>query len=119
VEQPLVQQHMQCHWIGLLNIRKDFQVLSRFIQKLIQPPACSDHGLYRILSSYWLAPFYLLKKIRQRAELFWFGLRDVGILKIFHSRAVIQRTIVDYPTFLKHGPAEKIPVCAHTYRDPN
>ncbi len=30
------------------------------------------------------------EKICQRAALFWFGLRDVGIL---YSRAVIQRTI--------------------------
>ncbi len=36
---------------SLLNIWKDFEVLSRFIQNWIQPPACSDHGLYRILSS--------------------------------------------------------------------
>jgi hypothetical protein len=32
------------------------------MQKLIQPPACSDHGLHRILSSYWLEHFYLMKK---------------------------------------------------------
>jgi hypothetical protein len=48
-------------------------------------------------------PFFLLagallfvKKIRQRAALFWFGLRDVGL---FYSRAVIQSTIVDFPAF--------------------
>jgi hypothetical protein len=35
------------------------------------------------------------KKIRQSAALFWFGLRDVGIL---YSRAVIQRTIESYNT---------------------
>jgi hypothetical protein len=28
-----------------LNILKDFRVLSRFLQKSIQSPACSDHGL--------------------------------------------------------------------------
>ncbi len=33
------------------------------------------------------------------AALFWFGLRDVGILQIFYSRAVIQRTIVDFTVF--------------------
>jgi hypothetical protein len=32
-------------------------------------------------------------KIRQSAPLFWFGLQDVGILQIFYSRSVIQRTI--------------------------
>jgi hypothetical protein len=56
------------------------------------------------------------EKIRQKTALFWFGLRYVGIL---HSRAVIQRTIVDFPAFLEHGSAEKIAVCGHTNRDPN
>ncbi len=57
------------HWIGLerdinlyrffnflisfLNIWKDFNVLSCLMKKWIQPPACSDHGLHRILSSYF------------------------------------------------------------------
>jgi hypothetical protein len=41
------------------------------------------------------------EKIRPSAALFWLGLRDVGILQIFYSRAVIQRTIVDSPTFLE------------------
>ncbi len=36
-----------------------------------------------------------------------------------YERAVIQRTIVDFPAFLEHGSAEKIAVCAHTNRDPN
>ncbi len=40
---------------------KDFKLLSRFMQIWIQPPACLDHGLHRILSSYWLAHFYLMK----------------------------------------------------------
>jgi hypothetical protein len=56
------------------------------------------------------------KSTRRRTALFWFGFRDVGIL---HSRSVIQRTIVVSPTFLKHGSAENIAVCAHTNRDPN
>jgi hypothetical protein len=47
------------------------------------------------------------EKIRQSAALFWFGLRDVGIL---HSQAVIQRTIDVYPVYLEHGLAEKIAV---------
>ncbi len=70
------------------------------MQNLIKPPACSDPGLHRILSYYWLAHF----KIRQNASLFWFGLRDVGIL---YSRAVIQKTIDVSPAFLEHGSAEK------------
>jgi hypothetical protein len=46
-------------------------------------------------------PFFLLagallfdEKIHQSAALFWFGLRDVGILQMFYSPAVIKRTIV-------------------------
>ncbi len=38
-----------------------FKVLSRFMQNWTQPPACSDHGLHRILSSYWLAHCYWWK----------------------------------------------------------
>jgi hypothetical protein len=47
------------------------------------------------------------EKIRQSAALFWFGLRDVGIL---YSRAVIQRTIDVSSPFLEEGSAEKIAV---------
>jgi hypothetical protein len=47
------------------------------------------------------------EKIRQSASLFWFGLRDVGIL---YSQAVILRTIDVSPAFLEHGLAEKIAV---------
>jgi hypothetical protein len=47
------------------------------------------------------------EKIRESAALFWFGLRDVGIL---YSRAVIQRTTDVSPAFLEHGSAEKIAV---------
>jgi hypothetical protein len=42
------------------------------------------------MSSYWLAHFHLMKKIRQKAPLIWFGLWDVGML---YSQTVIQRTI--------------------------
>jgi hypothetical protein len=59
------------------------------------------------------------EKIRQSAALFWFGLRDVGILQKFYSGSVLQRTIVDSPAFLEQGSAEKIMVCGHTNRDPN
>jgi hypothetical protein len=45
-----------------------------------------------------------IEKIRQSTALFWFVLRDVGILQIFYSQAVIQRAkFVDSPSFLKHG----------------
>jgi hypothetical protein len=60
-----------------------------------------------------------MHEIRQNAALVWFRFWDVGILQIFYSRAVIQRTIVDSPSFLEHGLAEKIKVCAHSTRVPN
>ncbi len=46
----------------------------------IQPLACSDHGLHRILSSYWLAHFYLMKKSTK--VLLYFGL-DCGMMEFF------------------------------------
>jgi hypothetical protein len=46
--------------------------------------------------------FHLMKKSAK--VLFWFGLRDVGIL---YSQAVIQRKIDVSPAFLEHGLAEK------------
>jgi hypothetical protein len=70
--------------------------------------------LYRILSSYWLAHFYLPKKSAKRIH--YFGL-DCGMLE--YERAEIQKTIVNFPAFLEHGSAEKIAVCAHTNRDSN
>jgi hypothetical protein len=93
-----------------LNIWLEFKVLSRFMQKWIQPPACSDHGLHRILSSYWLAHFHLMKKIRQSAALFWFGLQNDGI---FYLRAAIQNPTDISPAFLEHNSAKKIAVWAH------
>jgi hypothetical protein len=47
------------------------------------------------------------EKIRKSAALFWFGLRDVGIL---YSPTVIQRTTDVFPAVLKHGLVEKIAV---------
>jgi hypothetical protein len=53
------------------------------MQKFIQPPACSDHGLLRILSSHWLAHFYLMKKSAKM--LLYFGL-DCGMLEFFNHK---------------------------------
>jgi hypothetical protein len=47
------------------------------------------------------------EKIRQNVAIFWFGLRDVGIL---NSPAVIQRTIGVSPAFSEHSLAEKTAV---------
>jgi hypothetical protein len=66
--------------ISLLNIWKDFKVLNRFMQKWIQTPTCSDHGLHRILSSYWLAHFSLMQKSTK--GLLYFGL-NCGMLEFF------------------------------------
>jgi hypothetical protein len=60
------------------------------MQKCIQPPACSDHGLHKILFSYWLAHFYLMKKSAKMLLYFSLNFEKVGIL---YSRIVIQRTI--------------------------
>jgi hypothetical protein len=59
--------------------------------------------------SYWLENGTLLfdEKICQSAALFWFELRDVGILD---TGALIQRTIDVSPAFLEHGSAENIAV---------
>jgi hypothetical protein len=56
----------------------------------------SDHGLHRILSSYWLAHFHL----KSAKVLLYFGL-DCGKMKI---------TIDVSPAFLEHGSGEKITV---------
>jgi hypothetical protein len=64
--------------------------------------------------------FICLKKTAK--GLHYFGLdcgMFFGILQIFYSRAVIQRTIVDFPAFLEHCLAEKIAVGAHTTCVPN
>jgi hypothetical protein len=72
----------------------------------MNPTSClfgSDHGLHRILSSYWLAHFNLMKK-SAKVQLF-FGL-DCGMMAFFYLRAAIQRTIDVSPAFLEHGSAE-------------
>jgi hypothetical protein len=124
----------------VLNIWKDFKVLSCFIQKWIQYPCLfGSQFLYLqaiivsvllILSSFqccgpsfiFCLDYGILYPRRDRnfavRKLYWFGFRVVGILQTFYSRAVIQRTIVDSPAFFEHGLAEKIVVCADTTRVP-
>ncbi len=63
--------------ISELNIWNNLKVLSCFMQNWTQPPACSDHGLHSILSSYWLAHCYLMKKSTKVA--LYFGL-DCGMM---------------------------------------
>ncbi len=95
---------------------QSFWVLSRFMQKLIQHLAWLDHGLHRILSSYWLAHFHLMKKSAKMQLYFGFGLRNDGI---FYLQAAIQRTIDISPAFLEHRSAKKITVWAPANREPN
>ncbi len=66
--------------ISVLNIWNNFKVLSRFMQNWTQPPACPDHGLHRILSSYWLAHCYLMKKFTKVALYFVvdYGMMDAS-----------------------------------------
>ncbi len=85
--------------ISLLNIWQDFKVLSGFIQKWIQPPARSDYRLYRILSSYWLVHFYLMKKSAKVLHYTGLACGMLEFLHIFFSQVVIQRAIVDFPAF--------------------
>ncbi len=71
-----------------------------------------DHGFVK----FFLLAGTLLFDKKIRTALFWFGLREVGIL---HSRAVMQRTLVVSLAFLEHGSAKKIAVYTHANRDPN
>ena len=102
--------------ISVLNIWHNFKVLSRFMQNWTQHPACLDHGLHRILSSYWLAHFHLMKKSAK--VLLYFGL-DCGMMEFFYLRAAIQRTIDASPAFMEYGLAKKFAAWAHANRDPN
>ncbi len=77
------------HWIGLtsigfwffiLNFWKEYKVLSLWLQKCLQSPYSLAGGLYRILSSYSLAHYYLMKKSAK--VLHYFSL-DCGLLEFF------------------------------------
>ncbi len=80
----------------ILNILQEFKVLSRSMQKWIQPPACSVHGLHRILSSYWLAHCYLMKK-STKVQLF-FG-SDCGMMKFFTLKPQPKGQLMSLPHF--------------------
>ena len=64
------------------------------MQNSTQSPACSVHGLHRMLSSYWLAHFHLMKKSAKVQLYFGSG---YGMMKFFYLRTVIQSTIVASP----------------------
>ncbi len=96
------------HWIGIekninsyrlliIFLNFDLEYLRRFqsseppnTKHNLQPPASSAHGLYRILSFYWLAHFYFIKKSAK--VLHYFGLDCIGcksFFKYFSSQAII------------------------------
>ncbi len=80
--------------ISVLNIWNNFKVLSRFMQIWTQSPACSVHGLHRMLSSYWLAHFHLMKK---SAEVqLYFGL-GCGVMKFFTCELQSKEQLMPLP----------------------
>jgi len=80
--------------ISVLNIWNNFKVLSRFMQNWTQTPACSDHGLHRILSSYWLAHCYLMKK-STKVHLY-LGL-DCGMMEFFTNEPQSKEQLMPLP----------------------
>jgi hypothetical protein len=75
------------------------------MQKM-NPTSCLDHGLHRILSSYWLAHFYLMKNPSKCCSIL------VWIAGCWNSLLIsrIQRTIDVSQAFLEYSSAEKITV---------
>jgi len=82
--------------ISLLNILKDFKVLSRFMQNPTQSPACSVHGLHRMLSSYWLAHFHLMKKSAKVQLYFSSG---CGMLEFFTYKPQYKEQLLPLPQY--------------------
>ncbi len=80
--------------ISVLNIWNNFKVLSRFMQNLTQPPGCSDNGLHRILSSYWLVHCYLMKKSTKVALYF---VLDCGMMKFFTFKPQSKEQVMPLP----------------------
>ncbi len=80
----------------IFNIWEEFKVLSRFMQKWIQPPACSVHRLHRVLSSYWLVHFHLMKK-SAKVQLFY-GLY-CGMMEFFAYEPQSKEQLISLPHF--------------------
>ncbi len=78
-----INRYMYFYFLFLIfNIWQEFKVLSRFMQKWIQPPACLDQGLH-VLKPRSFPPNHA-PKMQERHKLF-FGLRLVS-KKIQHPR---------------------------------
>ncbi len=97
-----------------LEYLKDFKVLSRFIQKCLQPPASSAHCFYKIYFFYWRAHFYLMKKSAK--VLHYFGL-DCGMLEFFTYSTHKPSSKEQWLT-LRYIWSPKIADCTHTTRLP-
>jgi hypothetical protein len=80
--------------ISVLNIWNNFKVLSRFLQNWTQSPACSVHGLHRMLSSYWLAHFHLMKKSAKVQLYFGSG---CGMMKFFTCKPLSKEQLMPLP----------------------
>jgi hypothetical protein len=82
---------------------------SELLHTKINPTSCLSGSRFacRILSSYWLAHFYLMKK---SAKLLCSILVWIAGCWNLHSKAVVQRTIDVSPALLEHGSTKKIAV---------
>ncbi len=80
--------------ISVLNIWNNSKVLSRFMQNWAQSPACSVQGLHRMLYSYWLAHFHLMKKSAKVQLYFGSGCR---MLKFFTSEPQSKEQLMPLP----------------------
>jgi hypothetical protein len=78
--------------ISVLKIWKDFKILSHFMQKWIQPPACLDHILYGQKLWYFFPP-NSAPKMPESQQLF-FGLPLVGRIFEEFQHPAIQTKIV-------------------------
>ena len=66
------------------------------MQNSTQSPACSVHGLHRILTSYWLAHFYLMKKPAKVQLYFSSG---CGMLEFFTYKPQYKEQLLPLPHY--------------------
>jgi hypothetical protein len=92
-----------------LKFLKEFKLLCCFIQNLSNLIAAD--ALNRILSSYWLAVFYLKKKSTN-------GLGDQLSAPVWETPNRPPNITCLVPAFLEPDLAEKMAVCGHTTRLP-
>ncbi len=75
-----------------------FKTTSKFwsapCKKASNPPTCSVHGMHRMLSSYWLAHFHLMKK-SAKVQLF-FG-SGCGMMKVFTCEPQSKEQLMPLP----------------------